>query len=387
METPSERMAIDTVKDLIRVGEPLPFAVYDQQHRLLLNQRHVITSDRQWDALLERGAWVERALVEVLRAQAAQSAPSPHASAQRTANLFDRWEGALWDLDTLLRGTAQGQATAADWHAEVQRFTQLVDRDPDVALYMAVRPENHRFALYSLAHSVSSALLCLLCSRQAAWPAARQASAVGAALSMNVAMLELQAQTAEQDTPPTQKQLQSIRTHPAQGAQLLRATGLADEAWLQAVSEHHERADGSGYPLGAQTVCEEAQLLRMADVYRAKITPRANRPPLTPQTAAGQLFKQEPGSALAMALIKAIGAHPPGSLVTIKTGEVAVVMRRPQPGTTLQVCTLSNTQGQPSVNSRRLDSSEPLHAITGPCLQPQAYTRVPAERVYGVLPP
>ncbi len=388
MQSPSDRIPIDTVQDLIRVGEPLPFAVYDAQLRLLLSQRQVIASDRQWGLLLERGAWVERELVEELRVQQqAQGAEQKRQGALRDTTLFDRWERALWDLDALLRGTAKGKASAADWLAEVDNFMRLVDRDPDVALYMAVRQDDRRFALYALSHALHAAVLCMMGARQAAWPQARQVSAVGAALSMNVAMLELQAQMAEQTTPPTQKQLLQIRVHPEQGAQLLRAAGLADAAWLQAVTEHHERADGSGYPLGALTVCDEARLLRMADVFMAKITPRSNRPALPPQQAASQLFKQEPGSAMALSLIKAIGVHPPGSLVTIKSGEVAVVTHRPLPGLAPRVCTLSDSHGQPSVNSRRLDGADPSHAITGPCLQVQAYPRVLPERVYGVLPP
>lgn len=387
MGNASDRIPIGEAQDLIRVGVPLPFAVYDEQQRLLLNQRQTISSERQWSLLLERGAWVDRELLEQLRTQQAQRTEPTEDHARRAPNLFDRWERALWDLDALLRGTAKGKVAADDWRAEVESFIALVDREPDVALYMAVRQEDRRFALYALAHSLHSAVLCLLCARQAGWPASRQHGVVGAALSMNVAMLELQAQMAEQSTPPTQRQLQLIRAHPVQGMQLLRAAGVTDTTWLQAVAEHHERADGTGYPDGALQVSEEARLLRMADVYMAKITPRANRPALPPQQAAGQLFKQEPGSPLVLALIKAMGIHPPGALVMLKSGEVAVVTRRHPTLPAPQVCTLSDTAGQPSVNSKRLDSADAQHAITGPCLQVQAYPRVLPERAYGVLPP
>jgi HD-GYP domain-containing protein (c-di-GMP phosphodiesterase class II) len=387
MDFDSERLNIDEVRDLLVVGEPLPFAVYDLQNRMLLNQRQVIGSERQWVLLMERSAWVARDLVEALRAERQQQAAQHFESNQRAPNLFDRWERALWDLDALLRATIKGKASAADWHAEVDTFIKLVDREPDVALYLAVRQEDRRFALYALAHSLHAAVLCLLGARQAGWSMAQQHATVGAALSMNVGMLELQAQMAEQDTPPTQKQLAHIRAHPEQGAALLRAVGLTDAVWLQAVAEHHERNDGSGYPKGLVTVIDEARLLRYADVYMAKITPRASRPPLSPQTAAGQLFKQEPGSKLAMALIKAIGVHPPGALVNLKSGEVAVVTRRHPTGPAPQVCTLSDSHGQPSVHSTPLNSAEPQHAITGPCTLTELYPRVLPERAYGILPP
>jgi hypothetical protein len=201
-------------------------------------------------------------------------------------------------------------------------------------------------------------------------------------------MFELQAQMAEQDTPPTKAQLDVIRAHPLRGVQWLRAAGVADLGWLRAVAEHHERADGSGYPRGlsdVSEVCDEARLLRMADVYMAKITPRASRKPLPPLLATRQLFQQEPGSALAAALIKAIGVHPPGALVQLASGEVAVVKRRAVAGPAPLVLTVSDRKGVPSANSREVDTRDPACAITGPCADPAPFSRVPLERVYGLV--
>lgn len=381
-----ERVPIGEVTDLIRLGESLPFRVLDALERLLLNEGQTIGSQRQMDLLMERGAWVDRKLVEAQRAlRGAAAGAAPVIEVRRTTSLFDRWERILWDLDALLRGTAKGGAAAADWTRLAQDLVALTDQDVDVALYLAVRQEDRRFALYPLAHSLHAAVLCLLAARNAGWPAERQLGLVGAALSMNVAMLELQALMAEQDTPPTQRQLDQIRAHPLLGVQLLRQVGVSDEAWLRAVAEHHERADGSGYPRAATEVSDEARVLRMADVYMAKITPRAKRPPLPPLLASRQLFQQEPGSALAMALIKAIGVHPPGCLVQLKSGEVAVVKRRGVGGPAPVVCTLSDRSGKPSIASQTLDTADPAFAITGPHTDTAPFARVQPERVYGVI--
>jgi HD-GYP domain-containing protein (c-di-GMP phosphodiesterase class II) len=383
-----ERVPIQEVRDLITLGVVLPFSVFDALERLLLNEGQTIGSERQLDLLIERGAWVDRKLVDQCR-QAADSAGAGtvRPTVERVVTLFDRWERALWDLDAVLRGTLKGEAKAAGWSTMVDELLALVDRDADIALFMAVRQDDRRFALYPLAHALHTAVLALLTARQAGWPVERQRAVVGAALSMNVAMLELQALMAEQDTPPTQRQLEVIRAHPLEGVRRLQAAGIADFAWLRAVAEHHERGDGSGYPRGLAEVGDEARVLRMADVYMAKITPRAQRPALAPLLASRQLFQQEPGSPLAMALIKAIGVHPPGCLVQLKSGEVAIVKQR-QPGRPSPlVCTLSDRKGQPSVHSQLLDTAEPAHAITGPCADARPFARVPGERVYGIVPP
>lgn len=380
-----ERLPIEEVVDLIRVGEALPFKVLDAQARLLLNEGQTIMNDRQYELLVARGAWVDRRLVLERRRRGAGEAGARE-PVKRLFSLFDRWERLVWDLDAVLRRTGDGRPTTGDWSEIVRELLATVDCNVDIALFGAVRQEDRRYALYPLSHSLHVAVLALVTARQAGWTAERQHSLVAAALSMNVAMLDLQAQMAEQDGPPRPRQLEVIRAHPLQGVKLLRQAGVTDMAWLRAVAEHHEHADGSGYPRGVRDVGEEARVLRMADVYMAKITPRASRAPLSPLVASRQLFQQESGSPLALSLIKAIGVYPPGALVQLKSGEVAVVKQRAVAGPAPLVCTLSDAQGEPHPDSRQLDSALPEHAIVGPCADPAAFPRVPGERVYGLVP-
>lgn len=384
MDASVERVPLDEVRDLIAPGQELPFPVLDDDGRLLLNAGLFITSERQFALLLERGAWVERLVVDSQREAMARLAETKPARAVREPTLFDRWERTLWDLDALLRSTAKGASSQAEWLVMVDEFMTTVDRDADVAIFTSVRQEDRRYALYPLTHALHAAVLCLLCARQARWDLDRQRSLVGAALSMNVAMMDLQARMAEQDDRPSKAQMEVIRAHPERGVSILRATGVQDPVWLNAVADHHERADGGGYPKGSLTVSDEARVLRMADVYMAKITPRANRTPLPAMAASRQLFQQEPGCALVLSFLKAIGLHPPGSLVQLKSGEVAVVTRRAA-GPAPKVRTLSDKSGQPTVNSVTLDSANAEHAILGPCSNMAAFPRVPPERVYGLM--
>ena len=59
-----ERLSIDGLRDLIVIGEPLPFAILDLSGRLLLNLSQTVGSERQFEQLVERGAWVERPIAE-----------------------------------------------------------------------------------------------------------------------------------------------------------------------------------------------------------------------------------------------------------------------------------------------------------------------------------
>lgn len=380
-----DRVPLQTMRDLLRVGEPLPFRVLDAQGRLLLNQGQVLLDEDQFAALVERGAWAERELVEAARAAHAQASASSK-SAAPPQSLFDRWEKLLWEFDKLTRALVRRQIQGDAIPPFFELLRSLVDKDADVALFLTVRQQDRRFALYALTHSLHCAVLALLTARHLGWPDARVQSLASAALTMNLSMLDLQATMAEQDTPPTKRQLEQIRAHPQSSAALLSAAGITDADWLSAIAEHHEQPGGGGYPNQLAEVGQPAQILRAVDVLLAKISPRAARPPMNPQTATRQLFQQRPGDPLAMAVIKTVGIHPPGCLLVLASGEIGVAIRRHPTGTQPLVATLSDRKGKPVGETHRRDTTQAEFAVTGPLQDAKAFPRVLAERVYGWVP-
>jgi hypothetical protein len=371
------------VRDLLLIGHKLPFRVLDAQERLLLGEGNLLIDEAQFEALVERGAWAERSKVEAERAALLAAGHVGHA--KPAPSLFDRWERLLWDFDTLTRSPLRRQTGGLGVTALFASLEALVDREPDVALFLALSNNDRRFALYPLTHSIHCAVLALLTARQLAWDPKRVASVACAALTMNLAMFELQAAMAEQDTPPTARQLKHIRVHPEATVQLLRAAGIDDEEWLLAVAQHHEQLGGSGYPLGLTDVAQSAQVLRAVDVYMAKVSARANRHPMAAQKASRQLFELRPRDPVAMALIKTVGVHPPGSLLQLRSGEVAVAIHRPASGTHPLVATLSDRSGRPIAQTNRRDTAQPEFAVQAALVEPQGFSRVMPERVYGLL--
>lgn len=384
MTPASDRVPLPQVRDLLQVGHALPFRVLDAQERLLLNEGHVLHDEAQFEALLERGAWAERSRVEaerIGRTAAARVGPgAPELS------LFDRWDRLLWQFDKLTRALVRREERGRAVLPFFATLRGLVNRDPDVALFLCVRQEDRRFALYPLRHAIHCAVLVELTARQLGWDEAKRACLGHAALTMNLPVFELQASMAEQGEPPTRKQFEQVRGHPEAGVALLHAAGIDDPDWLRAVAEHHEHVGGGGYPRGHADPGAAAQVLRAADVYMAKISPRAKRPPMAPQLATRQWFQQHPGDPLAMAMIKTVGVHPPGSLVRLKTGEIGVSIRRPATGTHPLVATLSDTNGRPNAETHRRDTAQPEFAVVGPLQDETAFPRVVPERVYGLIP-
>lgn len=384
----AQRAPLVTVRDLVVVGQPLPFHVHDESGRRLLAAGQVITGASQLVMLLERGAWVDSeqaATVRRERQSTQASGGDPLMSTYREPTLFDRWEKLVWELDALLRKVVKGMPCASELEALGRQVMVQVERDVDVALFITIRPAEQRLALYSLLHALHAATVAVVLARQLDWSEEQKLRLVLGALTMNVSMLELQGQMAVQQDPLSTRQRQSIRAHPESSVAMLQGAGVTDPEWLAMVRDHHEQPDGTGYPNGTQATGELAHALHVVDVFTAKISHRASRAAIQVQVAARELFQEERGSGLASALIKALGLYPPGDLVQLKSGEIGVVARRGASATTPLVACLTNAQGLPVAGTLMRDTAKPEFAITGPAGERKGLSRVLPERVYGLM--
>jgi putative nucleotidyltransferase with HDIG domain len=86
-----------------------------------------------------------------------------------------------------------------------------------------------------------------------------------------------------------------IKTHPQVGYEILKNID-SSLPLAQIVHQHHERMDGSGYPLGlvGEDIILEARILAVADVVEAMLSHRPYRPSLG-EDAAMQEIKQNRG--------------------------------------------------------------------------------------------
>ena len=71
-----------------------------------------------------------------------------------------------------------------------------------------------------------------------------------AALSHDIGMLHVNVEILQQTTPLTAQDWMQIQRHVVIGHQLLKSMKTIPSAVAQAVYEHHEQSDGTGYPLG-----------------------------------------------------------------------------------------------------------------------------------------
>jgi HD superfamily phosphohydrolase YqeK len=77
----------------------------------------------------------------------------------------------------------------------------------------------------------------------------------------------------------TEEEYAAIQLHPMRGLEIVREIGFLDEA-LAGIMHHHERMDGTGYPMGlaGAEIPEFARVISVADAFDSMTSTRSYRP-------------------------------------------------------------------------------------------------------------
>lgn len=129
----------------------------------------------------------------------------------------------------------------------------------------------------------------------------------------------------------TERERRLMEQHPELGALLLDQSGSMPALTRRIVLEHHERADGSGFPhrRASSEISFFSQIVAVTDTYDYLLSGRGQTV-LQPNEVLRQLFMQSNAGAfdrgLVERIIRCLGVYPIGSLVELNTGERAIVV-------------------------------------------------------------
>ncbi|MDE1997794.1 MAG: hypothetical protein KGI91_01415 [Burkholderiales bacterium] len=259
---------------------------------------------------------------------------------------WSQWQDLSEWLEPLLLNPGNSSGFVADINRCSHNLVELVEADPDLAIFHIVHACPEKMARYGILHSMHTGMLVTLVGKRKDWVHSRIDSAVKAALTMNLSITALQITLAQQVEPPTSDQRQAIAAHPLATWHMLRQLGVTDEDWLIAVAQHHEQPDGKGYPQGLTEVNQTADALRTCDVFGAKLSPRVSRSGMLSTRAAAEIFRQRSAGYFGATIIRELGLYPPGCLVELNTGEQGIVVRRTRDPMSPEIVVLTNELGE-----------------------------------------
>jgi HD-GYP domain-containing protein (c-di-GMP phosphodiesterase class II) len=360
-----------SVKHRLAIGQPLPFNVRNADHTLLLARGQVVDTFDQMEALFTRGALVDIAELRTPRDNIKEAPPE---------ELPKLWGQCMDRVGQTLQSCTQegfGQ-TLEEATGPVQA---LIERDSDLAIFQVLRQDGNAHTQYGVTHSIHTAITAFLVAQRLSWDQASVQKVFKVALTMNLSMLELQGQLAVQSTPVTAEQREAILSHPLRSVQMLELAGITDRDWLDGVADHHVASDGSGYPAGRRDVNDFAALVRRADIYTAKLSPRTTRSAMAADRAGRAMFMYDPGNSMTAALVKEFGVYPPGCFVKLVSGETAVVVKRGPSVVTPLVAALTTPSGVALVEPVPRDTSKRECAIAGVVGEGAVPVRVAPEKL------
>ncbi|MDD5240929.1 MAG: HD domain-containing protein [Sulfuricella sp.] len=364
----------------IRIGEPLPWNVYDEKGSLLLKKGYLVEHAHQVEALVERGLFVETSSSGFCRGTDDPSKEQEAPSVLRLINLADnRLERLLFGLNS----EPDFPGTLLEVAKSVILATEL---NPDIAIACVLL--NQQAGSYPVRHCVDTAVISILIARSMAIEPEEISMIAAAALTMNVGMLRQHAHLQGKQGALTKEEAEIIHRHPQESVRMLEEAGIHDPDWLSYVLCHHENEDGSGYPSGkkGEDIPKNARLIALADRYCACVSERKYRKSILPNVALREIFlEREKGidPALAAHIIKEMGIYPPGTLVRLNNGEIGVVSQKGEAATTPIAHALVGPRGIPLSIPVKRDTSNEMFAIKEVLDADQANVRFSMQQVWG----
>lgn len=307
----------------LTIGRPLPWNVYDSDGNVLLRQGYVIQTNSQLEQLFERGRFkprkIERPQEEVFEDN-------------RERNPFADYPDLLHTLEATLKAITEADPSA---QKRVLGLARMIERtcteSPDASLALV-----HLYSLGPTIHEqiIFYAILCQFVARQFGLEEKRISVLTAATLTANLALLPIADKLNASNKILSNEQRGVIRKHPERSIQALQAAGINHKLLLTIIAQHHEQADGSGYPKGLSgtEIRPEAEILALAERYVAMITRRAYRQRMNIVDARKLIANLADGKfrpAIPKALLQVLGEFPPGILVRLDNNEVGVVSGRP----------------------------------------------------------
>ena len=195
---------------------------------------------------------------------------------------------------------------------------------------LCIRLLNQTAGDKAAAHAMNVAVISMLLGRSFGFSEADLLDLGLGAMLHDIGKLELPERIRHRDENFSASEVRNYEEHVAHGVALGRKMGLGPGALL-VIAQHHEHADGSGFPLklNSDRMTIAARIVSLVNRYDTLCNPHIPSRACTPHEAVAMLFaqgKDKFDTAILGAFIKMMGVYPPGSTVQLTNDRFALVV-------------------------------------------------------------
>ena len=218
---------------------------------------------------------------------------------------------------------------------EVEKFDDMADGMVDSVLRnhnaLACLGRIRQKDNYLMEHSINLAVLMGIFAKTMKIPREAMQHAVLGAMLHDIGKIMVPDEVLHKPGKLNDDEFSKMKNHVIFSRDLLTKTPGIHQLTVDVAAQHHERIDGSGYPLGLTgcQICQEGKMVAITDVYDAITADRCYHKGMAPTAALKKLLEWS-GShfeeALVHRFIRCMGIYPVGSLVMMDSGKLAIVI-------------------------------------------------------------
>ncbi|WP_432736037.1 HD-GYP domain-containing protein [Maridesulfovibrio sp. FT414] len=222
----------------------------------------------------------------------------------------------------------RGPLEISEYQKDVDPMLDSIERNSSASASLTVLARSDR---YLFTHSLNTAILSAILGRYMGLSREFVKELSISAMLMNIGQVWLKQEIFSKNGKLSASEFDEIKQHPLSGQSYLTLQNGIPENIVRAVSEHHEKYDGSGYPngLSGNSISKYARIISICDAYDAMTADRPYREALTPNMAIKHLYSMTNSSFHPRYIenfIKCVGIYPAGCFVKLSDGRYAVVV-------------------------------------------------------------
>ncbi len=184
---------------------------------------------------------------------------------------------------------------------------------------------------YTYSHSINVSLVCMLIGKWLRFDYYKVKDLVQAGLLHDIGKGKIPPEILNKPGDLTPDEYEEIKMHALYGYRIAEKIPGISESILDGILMHHEREDGSGYPLNLKgdQISEYAKIIAVADIYDAMTSNRTYHEKESPFDVFSLMEKDMFGifdQRVISAFLKNIGAYYIGDFVKISTGDIGEIV-------------------------------------------------------------
>jgi len=210
----------------------------------------------------------------------------------------------------------------------VTRMADSIIRNPDAMVCLSQLKD---VSEYTALHSVRCAILALAFGRHLALSREELIVLGMGALLHDIGMSKVPEEIMNKQGGLDPKEFEIMKKHIQWGVEIVQRSGSVHPGVIDFIQQHHERADGTGYPTGRkkEAIAPAGSIGAIIDVYDAVTSERLYSGGLSAEEALKRMYEwrdKDFNAQLVEEFIKCMGIFPIGSLVELSSGSVGVVV-------------------------------------------------------------